>query len=391
MRLLSLSLEQFRSYQSLELDLSGSALHVFVGPNGGGKTNILEAVALLSLLHSPLQREEDDLRLWETEFFRIQGRARSDKGEDIELTVVNQNAPRRRKVWFRNGVKKMSGELVGELPTVLFLPSDLALFTGPPQDRRRFLDRILCQLSPDYARALAEYQRILKQRNALLSRMATGNSCGDELTVWDAALAQEGSAIVLARLELLETFQLTLPHELQTFGESFDDVRLMYERKGEARERGELAEELRTLLTEHRDRDILLEATTVGPHRDDWKILMDGRELSSFASRGQQRACVLALLFLQASYMELRRGEKPVILLDDVLSEFDQIHRGGVLEALKDHQVLLTALEPPAGLERARVWHVDELKRGGGPSAAGEHRRPPARAHRQRHRASERL
>ena len=146
--------------------------------------------------------------------------------------------------------------------------------------------------------------------------------------------------------------------EFNTLGEEWSSAELKYKRKGNARTEDDLACELRDLLEHYQGRDIILQSTTVGPHRDDWCIEAEGRELTTFASRGQQRAAVLALIFLKVSFLEIRRGEKPVVLLDDVFSELDDNHQRALLKCFDDYQVIISATHVPSGLEGAEVWKL---------------------------------
>jgi DNA replication and repair protein RecF len=359
-RLRTLRLAQFRNYASLSLALDDAPVHLFVGRNASGKTNLLDAVCILSQGQSSLGLPDRDLVQRGTEFFRIRGETASDGGEEETLEVVSQLAPRKQKACFRNDVRIPAAEAVGRLPTILFLPQDLSLFTGAPAERRRFIDQILIQVAPSYYRTLSEYQKTLRQRNVLLKRIAKREARPADLDPWDAALAEKGAFLTVGRLELLETFSLSLRDELAALGESWPEAEVRYERSGSQRETVPLAAELRALLGHAREKDVLLQATTVGPHRDDWHVVVDGAELERYASRGQQRAAVLALLFLESSFLELRRGEKPVILLDDILSELDDAHQERVLKAFPGHQVLLTATHAPKrGLEEAHLWDVE--------------------------------
>ncbi|MFA6038899.1 MAG: DNA replication/repair protein RecF [Candidatus Peribacteraceae bacterium] len=361
MRLLSLSLQDFRNYATVQLDVSEGLLHLFVGKNASGKTNLLDAVAILSQGASALGLQEEDLVRRGREFYRVRGEVAGDNGEGAALEVTSQLEPRRKKACFRNDVKTAAADFVGLLPTVLFLPQDLDLFTGAPAERRRFLDNLLSQVSPAYYRALGKYQQLLKQRNTLLKRIANREAKERDLEPWDAQLAEEGSVVTLARLELIETFTLTLGEELRALGEAWEAVRLEYRRKGKERSREGLAREMVTLLEAARERDILLQSTSVGPHRDDWGILINGLAMERFASRGQQRAAVVALLFLEASYLELKRGERPVILLDDVFSELDDLHRERVAAAFPQNQVFLTSTHlPPSLVKGAVLWSIEE-------------------------------
>ena len=358
MRIRSLQLTQFRSYSSLSLALGEGDLHVFTGANGSGKTNLIEAVAVLSLLRSAQGLEEEDLVAHGTDFYRVRGALTFDAGEEETLEVTSQLTPRRQKAAFRNDVRVPPSRLVGRLPAILFLPQDLELFAGPPAGRRRFLDILLSQVSPEYDRSLSEYQRLLKQRNALLRRIADREAKRADLATWDAALAEKGSTVTIARLELLETFSLALRDELHRLGEPWAEAEMVYDRRGTEREADALRDELVHLLAHAHDKDILLCQTSVGPHRDDWQVRVDGHQLPRVASRGQQRTAVLALLFLESCYLELRRGEKPVVLLDDVFSELDDAHQERVLESFPGHQVFLTTTHVPKTIHTATVWNV---------------------------------
>ncbi len=358
-RLLSLQLTQFRSYGSLQIALpSKEDVHLFVGPNGSGKSNLLQAIAILSLTRSSVGLEEDDLRQWGADFYRIRAEAQSDAGEQCTLELVSQLLPRRQKACFRNDVRIQTTSMVGLLPVVSFLPEDMDLFTGSPSLRRAFLDDILSQVSPEYLHALGTYQKVLKHRNALLKQIATGREQESALEPWDVQAAEAGSRIVTARLELIETLGLTLAEELHALGEPWGEVRFLYERSGAERTVEALQHELRMALHHYRSRDILLQSTSVGPHRDDWHLEVDGHRLETTGSRGQQRVALLALLFLQASYLEIRRGERPVILLDDLFSELDPPHQERILQSFRDHQVFLTATHVPSLSTPAQVWDL---------------------------------
>jgi len=358
LRLQSLRLEQFRRYKALELDVSAANRHLFIGPNGSGKTNLLEAISVLSLSKSALGIDDEHVIQWKEAYYRVRGQCVTDAQDVTSIEIVSQLQPRKQKACFINDVRVGIADVIGELPTVLFLPQDLELFSGPPAERRRFIDQLLSQVSPEYFRALAEYQKYVKQRNALLKSIAQRQSLPTDLQPWDELLADRGSYIIVARLELMETFSLSLLNELQTLGETWPDVRMVYERATDSREQATMKEELLDGLVAVRDRDLAMQSTSIGPHRDDWYLSVDGRALATFASRGQQRASVLALLFLEASFIEVRKGEKPLILLDDVFSELDDVHQEGVLHAFSDHQVFITGTHPPKEMLDSQVWNV---------------------------------
>ncbi len=313
---------------------------------------------MLSLTRSCRGAEDEDLRTWGNEHYRIKGTVLTDAGDEKMLEVVSMVTPRKRKAFFVQDVATPASQYAGTLPTVTFLPQDLDLFRGAPADRRSFLDQLLCQVEPDSYQALQQYQQVLKQRNALLKRIAAKNASVADLELWDTELSTAGAVVTLRRLELIETLQSTLPSELAALGEQWGDVKIAYERQTEARSLNELAAQHRTILLTHRDRDLLLQTTGSGPHREDWQLFAKGRELRTWASRGQERVALIALLLLQVAYLELKRGERPVILLDDVCSELDDRHEEALLGALQDAQVFLTGIRVPKYAGSVDVFDV---------------------------------
>jgi DNA replication and repair protein RecF len=347
MRLLKLTLESFRSYRDLTLPLENSDNGVFVllGENATGKTNILESISVLALLRSSRKAHDSDLISWEHSHYRIIGECRGDRGEQIKLEVVSQVEPRKQRASFINDVRTPTKRYIGTLPLVTFSPDDLTLFTGSPTSRRRLIDSLLSQVSPAYLQALSEYDKAVKQRNTLLKQIREGLQKPESLKIWDEKIAMLGAMITIDRLQLFETMQVTILRELRSLGENAKSAEFNYLRKGTGNDEQSIQKEIFEHLEHSRERDIQILATTVGPHRDDWTLTMDGHSIASFASRGQQRAAILALLLLQASFLELRKGEKPVLLLDDVFSEFDEKHRAAVLHTLSENQVIITAVE----------------------------------------------
>lgn len=362
MRILRLQLEQFRNYSAQDIVLPDGKVQLFLGPNGSGKTNLLEAVSVLSLGKSCRGRDDSEIVQWDRPFFRLIVEVESDAGERSRLEVVRELAPRRRAAAFHNDVQLPPAALVGTLPTVIFLPQELELFTGPPAGRRRFLDQLLSQADRAYVPAFAAYQQVLKQRSALLRQIADGRQQASALDPWDAEAAAKGAVLTAARLRLLSALDAPFARELRELGESWEGVSLRYERTSAGTSPGDIAEEMRTLLRERRERDIALLATTAGPHREDWQIHVGQRPLPSFASRGQERTAVVALLLLEVAYLRARRGERPVILFDDVFSELDDAHQQALLHRLTDCQVLMTAVRVPEEAEGATVWRMENEK-----------------------------
>ena len=353
MRLLSLTLENFRNYPTLRFQCSGG-MHLLVGPNGAGKTNVLEAIALLGLGRSCRGGRMIHLGHWGSSFFRVRGEGESDRGRETSLEVVFESQPSR-MAYFLRDCQVSLGKFLGRFPVALFLPDDLHLFRGPPNLRRRFLDRILTQVCPWYLPQLLQYRRVLNQRNGLLKHVPLPTVA--EFLPWEQKLASIGSAITLARLEFLETLQMTLLRELTSMGLPWSDVLFRYMRATVSRDVATLEQEYVSLLQASRARDALLRSTTVGLHREDWRIEVQGRDLVTFASRGEQRLVFLALLLLSAAYLEFRRLEKPVVLLDDLFSELDAEHQQILLQMFSSFQVFITATRIPQDVP-GELWHV---------------------------------
>lgn len=353
MRLTSLQLESFRSYNKLSLDFDeGSQL--FLGANGSGKTNIVEAISFLSQARSCLRAQPDEALRFEESFLKIRAGVQSDAGEESSLEYVFQVSPKRSSAFFLRDIRTPLLSFIGVLPTITFLPQALTLFTGSPSDRRSFLDALLTQLRPAFVAERMEYERILKQRNALLKQVASGEIEEHALDVWDEQLSLVGSTIIGERQSLLQEINAGLPLHIGSLGEQWKDTKVTYT----ASSMGERPDDMRATLLRYRSRDIILQSTTIGPHRDDWTLLADGRDIGIFASRGQQRTALLALLFVSAGLFQRARGERPVILLDDVLSELDPAHQNALLTHLSGHQVFITATHPTEELADLTAWEV---------------------------------
>ncbi|HRH94112.1 MAG TPA: DNA replication and repair protein RecF [Candidatus Peribacteria bacterium] len=350
MRITTLLLDRFRSHRLLELAFGEAGIEAFVGENGTGKTNLAEAISFLSLGRSALGGETEDVARWGETFFKVRAATVSDAGEERTLEVVCQLSPRKQKAFFMNDVRVPFAEFVGALPSVVFLPQDLGLFSGGPDRRRGLMDGLLSQLDPKFLPLRMEFERLLKQRNALLKRIGEGEAKEGDLDPWDADLARSGAALQCKRLTIVSGWNEGFPGHVRSLGETWEDIRIEYVRKTTAMKEEALAEELAAQLLHYRSRDCIVGSTTTGPHRDDWRILADGRDISGFASRGQQRASLLALLFTCMDQFRSIKKEQPVIILDDVFSELDDRHQHALLTSLAGCQVFLTATHLPGDI-----------------------------------------
>jgi len=355
-RLRRLQLKNHRNYVQLDL-APGPGVNVFIGANGHGKTNLLEAVAILALSSSPRARRELELVGPAGSGSRIQ--AEIDDGParreiSISLDVEGQRARRTIEV---DGVRRRAIDLPGHFRVVLFWPDDLGLVKAGPELRRRFLNQMLVQVEPGYARALAGLRRVLEQRNSLLKRIASGEGGDDMLHAWNQELVQVGGEIVAARARAVRELE---PEAARCHAEIAPGERLEIRYEGPPEN---LAEAVNNSLAE----DLKRGSTSVGPHRDDVPVLLDGQEARSYASQGQQRTAVVSLKLAEAALIENRTGERPLLLLDDVLSELDGERRAALLkEVAGGGQVIITSVEagpfPPELMAGAMVWTVIEGK-----------------------------
>jgi DNA replication and repair protein RecF len=358
-RLERLSLRNYRNYERLDL-APAPGLNVFLGQNGQGKTNLLESVAILALSSSPRARREIELLGPIAPQARIEARVEA-QGRSRELRISLEAAPEsatarprgRRRIEV-DGVARRAIDLPGTFRVVLFWPDDLNLAKAGPEHRRRLLNQMLVQIKPGYAAALSRYARIVEQRNHLLKQIAAGEQGVGALEVWDLELVKVGTELVAARagavLELAAG--AAEAHAAIAHGELLE---LAYAGP---------PEDLAAAVSAARGDDLRRGSTTIGPHRDDVVISLQGRETRAYASQGQQRTAVVSIKLAEARLVASRTGEAPVLLLDDVLSELDAVRRAALLAHLADAgQVIITSVEadpfPAEVIGRSRVCRIE--------------------------------
>lgn len=380
MRLLRLQLFDYRNFHRLDVELPSGPL-VFLGDNAQGKTNLLEAVCLLATMQSP--RAESDLQMIRRESLeddvlpaaRVSAAIESQQGASkIEVIILARPGSQglvAGKTVRLNSVPKRLSAAVGRLMAVSFSADDLEIVSGAPSTRRRYLDQSISQWDRDYATARQRFERVLLQRNHLLKRIREGEARIGELAFWDEELSRDGGYLLYRRAltvheldALSRQAQLSLaPGErlAMTYRPSLDKAQPQTTRW----ESPQFASEVYACtLKNGLQRDVAAGMTLHGPHRDDALLMLDGVSASGYASRAQQRTIALALRLAEARLLLERRGEPPVLLLDDVLSEMDPFRRSSVLSALQDYeQALITGSDPatfPADfLAEASVFSVN--------------------------------
>ena len=328
----SLDLLNFRNYEKLSLTLD-PGINIFYGANAQGKTNILEAVYLAGTSKSHRgTRDRDMIRMGESEAhirmhvdkndsdYRIDMHLRKNKSKGIAIGGV----PIRR-----------AGELLGIVNIVFFSPEDLNIIKNGPSERRRLVDRILCEIDRIYMSDLTQYGKCLNQRNRLLHDLYFNPSLESELPVWDEQLVNYGCRIIAKREEFVRMLE-DIASEIHTelTGEK-EKLTLVYEPNV-------TVEEFADKVARSRDADRKIKSTTVGPHRDDVCIKVNDMDLRLYGSQGQQRTTAISLKLSEIRIIEERIRNKPVLLLDDVLSELDRDRQNYLLGNIRDIQTLIT-------------------------------------------------
>ncbi len=351
MKLRRLKTENFRNLAAVDL-VPGPGVNVIYGENAQGKTNLIEAIYLLTGQKSFRAAKESDYLRFGTGVARIEAEFTCQNREKTAALAFGS-----KKLAWLSGVECTPGELTGEFLAVVFSPGELALIQEGPAERRAFLDGAISQVMPRYTATLAAMSRILLQRNTLITDMQkSGNTAMMEplLETWDRSLARAAFSVCHARARFLrrlappaaEIYRDICKREDQPFSLTYQpsipatggcDWADMTPAEGEAH--------IRAALAAARSEDYKNYCTTIGPHRDNMEVSIAGISARSFGSQGQQRSCALALKLAQCRVMEETLGEAPIILLDDVLSELDKTRREYFLHGKHPGQVFITCCD----------------------------------------------
>lgn len=337
MKVTELNLSDWRNIGEIKIRPAGG-INIFVGRNGQGKTNILEAINYVSLLRSRASKETELIR-WGQREARI--RIKYTKAEIRHEMSIAVTAEGRRIL--QDGQEIRPRELPGKVKSVLFTPEDLIMFKGSPTLRRKYLDAQQSQAAPQYFMGLLRYRRTLELRNALLKKMRQVRGAStkpNDLDLWDEQLWRLNMELVSARLKAVERMNELLK-DVRIMG-STERLTVVYAMRGVGEPRDFLSE-----LRRRRARDIERGATSIGAHVDDLRFLLNGRELSRYGSQGQIRTAALALKITEVELVKEATGEYPLLMLDDVMSELDRTRREMLIEYLSSTkiQTLITATE----------------------------------------------
>ncbi len=361
-----LTLTNFRNFLSLDLALPQGVVAIW-GANAQGKSALLEAVYLLAIARSfraenerevvnfaaaglgepalvggSLERDGERIQIYVGYTCDVSGSA----GGNQEGGAASMRYSVRKSIRV-NRIRRTAADLVGTMGAVLFNAEDIELVQGPPAVRRRFLDILISQGTPPYLKALQRYTQVLRQRNRLLRMLRDGRAQADELEFWDDQLVTEGVWLGCQRSQAMAILSSLCAEHNRDLGNPGEVLTLQHLPNVPAKDDpAESAHLFRQALTDRRPREVATGTTTVGPHRDDFKLLVDGVDMGTFASRGQARTLALSLRLAEASYLAQVRQDEPVVLLDDVLSEMDEERRQRVLEKIAGYgQSLITTTD----------------------------------------------
>lgn len=338
-----LKLKKFRNIADMKIKPCES-VNIIYGKNAQGKTNLLESIWLFSGQRPFRNCKDAEMIKFDESFFINEISFSSFGREQTAKYVVDK-----KKTVFLNGIRLDSiKKLTENFPAVVFSPSHMSLIKDGPAERRRFLDSSLIQIKPGFSNILSKYNRNVQQRNLILKDYKAHPDVLGMLEIFEDNIAKIGAKIVFQRLVYTDYLAKSAREIYKGISSGAEGFNIMYNPSFEVEDIDEksLEKSIRIALIKNRKEDILNCVTSVGPHRDDIEILLDGVSARRFGSQGQQRSCVLALKLGETAVLEKQTGEKPVILLDDVMSELDEKRQDYILHHLDNYQVFITCCDP---------------------------------------------
>nr|WP_294529218.1 DNA replication/repair protein RecF [uncultured Blautia sp.] len=345
----SIKLSNFRNYENLELHLD-QGTNIFYGDNAQGKTNILESVYLCGTSRSHKgSRDKEVIRFGQDESHIRMNVRKNGMNYQIDMHLRKNKA----KGVAINGMPiKKARELLGVVNLVFFSPEDLNIIKNGPAERRRFMDSELCQLDRLYLTDLAGYNHILNQRNKLLKEISVNTSLKDTLDVWDMQMVNYGKRVIAKRRDFVAELNEIIREIHKNLTGREELLEILYEPNVND-------QDFEETLFRNRDRDFRMRLSSTGPHRDDFGVMVNGIDIRKYGSQGQQRTAALSLKLSEIYLVEKIIKDKPVLLLDDVLSELDSNRQSCLLDSIHDIQTLITC----TGLDDfvSRQFHINKV------------------------------
>lgn len=327
-----IQLKNYRNYEDVLVEFDPS-MNIIYGENAQGKTNLIEAIYMSATSKSHrLSKDNEIVKLGEEESHIHLTFVKNDIEETIDINLKIKG--KKRIAINKMGIKKLN-ELFGMLHVIMFSPEDLGLIKLGPKERRRFIDLELSQLNPLYMYYLSHYHKVLKQRNKLLKISGNSEELMNLIEVFDLQLVDYGSRIIEMRAEFINALNPVYNEKHGLISGNKEDVQLIYEKNT-------TKENYYDQLKSHLKGDIRIKTTTVGPHRDDLRFMMNGIDLRRFGSQGQQRTAALSLKLSEIALVKEKIDDTPILLLDDVLSELDHNRQQYLAQHLENIQTFIT-------------------------------------------------
>lgn len=357
MKIKSINIENFRNIKDLSLDFED--VNIIWGENAQGKTNLIEAIYLFTGGKSFRGAKDNQLVMMGEEQSRLKiSFDGSGREQNAEISIKNK------RVASLNGVKKKSAAaLSDEIKAVIFSPVHLTMIKDGPGERRKFIDAALCQLKSNYRNLLKEYNRCLNQRNTLLKDLKNNPELESLLYIWNKNCAISGAKIIYQRLKYIEALTPFVKDIFSGISSGNENIDIKYVSIVEYSEDiNEFEKKLLRALENNKYQDMQNRATSVGPHRDDIEILINGSSARIYGSQGQQRSCVLALKLAEANLLEQITKKEPIALLDDVMSELDEKRQDYILNHIKNRQVFITCCDKETilRLKKGKTFHIEK-------------------------------
>lgn len=360
-----LQLKNYRNYTALNLSFDNQ-INIFYGNNAQGKTNILEAIYMLALAKSHRSSKEKELVRWGQSFSIIKGSLNTRRGVmNLEIQLSDKG----KRVKINNLEKRKLSEYIGSFNVIMFGPEDLNLVKGSPQNRRRFLDMEIGQVSPTYIYHLSKYQKIIQQRNNLLKDFSIEKKNKLELLeIWDTQLIEHGSKIINKRINYINKLNQWAQTIHGNITENKEDLSIRYKPsfKLENNQVDELriSEHFKKNLQKVMPQELRRGSTLLGPHRDDIEFYVNDIDVQAYGSQGQQRTTALSLKMAEIELIYNEIGEYPILLLDDVLSELDSKRQTHLIKTIENKvQTLITTTNTEGidfhHIEKSSIYYVE--------------------------------
>lgn len=352
----SVKLENFRNYTTCFVELD-KKLNIFKGANAQGKTNFLESIYIASIGKSPKTSKDKDVIKWGENRAKIDIKVKKTfYEEDLSLVLSNDQ----KKTIKINGIAiKKIGDLIGEMPVVYFAPDEIGLVKDGPSFRRKFIDIDISQINKNYFYLLCRYEKILNERNKLLKQTRSFDVLKDTIDIWDTQLADVASKIIYCRLDFIDKIK---EHTREIHSAITSDKEILtISYQGLTQKSIEvLRQKIYSLYKEKLKSDFDFGYTSIGPHRDDIEIKINNIDIRNFGSQGQQRLATLSIKIAELKLFEELTHEKPILLLDDVLSELDEKRCKNFLKQIEDYQTILTTTRFSRKLgEQSKIFVVN--------------------------------